>query len=64
MSTLAEAVYSAITVSTQFVEANGIRFAYRRMGQRGKFPLVFNQPSFPRIKGMQAVQPQAVSPLT
>jgi pimeloyl-ACP methyl ester carboxylesterase len=28
---------------TQFVEANGIRFAYRRFGKRGGVPLVFNQ---------------------
>jgi pimeloyl-ACP methyl ester carboxylesterase len=34
---------TAITVSTQFVEANGIRFAYRRWGKPGKLPLVFNQ---------------------
>jgi pimeloyl-ACP methyl ester carboxylesterase len=36
--------YTATTVPTQFVEANGIRFAYRRWGskQRG-VPLVFNQ---------------------
>jgi pimeloyl-ACP methyl ester carboxylesterase len=34
---------TAITVSTQFVEANGIRFAYRRWGKRGELPLVFNQ---------------------
>jgi pimeloyl-ACP methyl ester carboxylesterase len=34
---------TAITVSTQFVEANGIRFAYRRWGKRGGLPLVFNQ---------------------
>jgi len=30
------------TVPTQFVEANGIRFAYRRFGQQGGVPLVFN----------------------
>ena len=34
---------TAVTVSTQFVEANGIRFAYRRWGKRGDLPLVFNQ---------------------
>ena len=28
---------------TQFVEANGIRFAYRRFGKTGGVPLVFNQ---------------------
>lgn len=27
---------------TQFVEANGIRFAYRRFGKQGDVPLVFN----------------------
>jgi pimeloyl-ACP methyl ester carboxylesterase len=31
------------TAPTQFVEANGIRFAYRRFGKRGGVPLVFNQ---------------------
>src|SRR5206468_1192814 len=30
-------------VPTQFVEANGIRFAYRRWGKRSDLPLVFNQ---------------------
>jgi pimeloyl-ACP methyl ester carboxylesterase len=35
--------YTAITVPTQFVEANGIRFAYRRWGKQGGLPLVFNQ---------------------
>lgn len=35
--------YTAITVPTQFVEANGIRFAYRRWGKPGGIPLVFNQ---------------------
>lgn len=43
MRTFATAIYSAITVPTQFVEANGIRFAYRRWGKEGKLPLVFNQ---------------------
>ena len=28
---------------TQFVEANGIRFAYRRFGKANGVPLVFNQ---------------------
>ena len=28
---------------TQFVGANGVRFAYSRWGKQGKFPLVFNQ---------------------
>jgi pimeloyl-ACP methyl ester carboxylesterase len=31
------------TAPTQFVEANGIRFAYRRLGGAGGVPLVFNQ---------------------
>ena len=31
------------TAPTQFVEANGIRFAYRRFGEPGGAPLVFNQ---------------------
>ena len=31
------------TAPTQFVEANGIRFAYRRFGKTGGVPLVFNQ---------------------
>jgi pimeloyl-ACP methyl ester carboxylesterase len=35
--------YTHDTVPTQFVEANGIRFAYRRFGKRGGIPLVFNQ---------------------
>jgi pimeloyl-ACP methyl ester carboxylesterase len=30
------------TTPTQFVEANGIRFAYRRFGKAGGVPLVFN----------------------
>jgi pimeloyl-ACP methyl ester carboxylesterase len=34
---------TATTVPTQFVEANGIRFAYRRWGKRSGVPLVFNQ---------------------
>ena len=35
--------YTATTVTTQFVEANSIRFAYRRWGKRSGLPLVFNQ---------------------
>jgi pimeloyl-ACP methyl ester carboxylesterase len=31
------------TAPTQFVEANGIRFAYRRFGKASGAPLVFNQ---------------------
>jgi len=34
---------TAVTVPTQFVEAHGIRFAYRRFGKQGGMPLVFNQ---------------------
>src|SRR6202051_376256 len=34
---------TATTVPTQFVEANGVRFAYRRWGKRSGLPLVFNQ---------------------
>ena len=30
------------TAPTQYVEANGIRFAYRRFGKTGGVPLVFN----------------------
>src|SRR6202158_4711035 len=30
------------TAPTQFVEANGIHFAYRRFGKSGGVPLVFN----------------------
>ena len=30
------------TAPTRFVEANGIRFAYRRFGKTGGVPLVFN----------------------
>src|SRR6202048_5128474 len=31
------------TAPTQFVEANGIRFAYRRFGKADGVPMVFNQ---------------------
>ena len=31
------------TAPTQYVEANGIRFAYRRFGKGGGVPIVFNQ---------------------
>jgi pimeloyl-ACP methyl ester carboxylesterase len=34
--------FTATTVPTQFVEANGIRFAYRRWGKQNGLPLVFN----------------------
>src|SRR5258708_3598261 len=36
-------VYTHQTATTQFVEANGIRFAYRRFGNAAGIPLVFNQ---------------------
>jgi pimeloyl-ACP methyl ester carboxylesterase len=35
--------HSHQTAPTQFVDANGIRFAYRRFGKLGGVPLVFNQ---------------------
>jgi pimeloyl-ACP methyl ester carboxylesterase len=35
--------YTHQTATTQFVEASGIRFAYRRFGKPGGPPLVFNQ---------------------
>src|SRR5271169_2517495 len=38
-----EMIHSHQTAPTQFVEANGIRFAYRRFGKTGGVPLVFNQ---------------------
>ena len=36
-------IYTHQTAPTQFVEANGIRFAYRRFGKPDGAPLVFNQ---------------------
>ena len=36
-------MHSHQTAPTQFVEANGIRFAYRRFGTTGGVPLVFSQ---------------------
>src|SRR5271163_4184385 len=36
-------MHSHQTAPTQFVEANGVRFAYRRFGKAGGVPLVFNQ---------------------
>jgi pimeloyl-ACP methyl ester carboxylesterase len=36
-------IYDHQTAPTQFVEANGTRFAYRRFGKAGGVPLVFNQ---------------------
>ena len=34
--------YTAVPAPTQFVEANGIRFACRRWGKRSGLPPVFN----------------------
>src|SRR2546425_3303576 len=36
-------IHSHQTAPTQFVEAKGIRFAYRRFGKAGGVPIVFNQ---------------------
>jgi pimeloyl-ACP methyl ester carboxylesterase len=36
-------IHTHQTAPTQFVEANGIRFAYRRFGRPNGVPLVFNQ---------------------
>ncbi len=36
------ATHTHQTAPTQFVEAKGIRFAYRRFGKTGGVPLVFN----------------------
>src|ERR1700681_3844298 len=36
-------VHTHQTAPTQFVEANGIRLAYRRFGKAGGVPLVFMQ---------------------
>src|SRR6202045_3071806 len=38
-----ETIRTHQTAPTQFVEANGIRFAYRRFGKPDGLPLVFNQ---------------------
>src|SRR6267154_4004083 len=38
-----EKIHTHQTAPTQFVEANGIRFAYRRFGKSGGVPLVLNQ---------------------
>jgi hypothetical protein len=34
--------YTHQTAPTQFVQANGILFAYRRFGKAGGVPIVFN----------------------
>src|SRR6476646_6762089 len=36
-------IHTHQTAPTRFVEANAIRFAYRRFGKAGGVPLVFNQ---------------------
>src|SRR5271168_1764124 len=36
-------IHAHQTAPTQFVEANGIRFAYRRFGKADGVPIVFNQ---------------------
>src|ERR1700738_3838735 len=36
-------IHSHQTAPTEFVEANGIRFAYRRFGKAGGVPILFNQ---------------------
>src|SRR5438477_9449570 len=35
-------IHTHKTAPTQFIEANGIRFAYRRFGKTGGVPIVFN----------------------
>ncbi len=35
--------YTHVTAPTQYVEADGTRFAYRRFGKSGGVPIVFNQ---------------------
>src|ERR1700682_2687611 len=35
--------HTALTAPTQFAEAKGIRFAYRRFGRKAGLPLIFNQ---------------------
>jgi hypothetical protein len=41
--TRAQLTHSHVTAPTQFVEANGIRFAYRRFGNETRVPLLFMQ---------------------
>src|SRR6202041_3933882 len=36
-------IHTHQTAPTQFVEANSVRFAYRRFGKAGGVPLVFSQ---------------------
>jgi pimeloyl-ACP methyl ester carboxylesterase len=35
--------HTHLSAPTQFIEASGVRFAYRRFGQTGTVPVVFNQ---------------------
>jgi pimeloyl-ACP methyl ester carboxylesterase len=41
VTALAASKFSASTVATQFVNAGDIKFAYRRFGKKGLYPLVF-----------------------
>src|SRR5260370_827237 len=51
-----EVIHTHQTAPTRFVEANGIRFAYRRFGKPDGVPLVFNQHfTAPRAHGDPAV---------
>jgi pimeloyl-ACP methyl ester carboxylesterase len=36
-------IYAALTAPTQYVETNGVRFAYRRLGPTGGVPILFLQ---------------------
>jgi hypothetical protein len=38
-----DVAHTHVTASTQLVEANGLRFAYRRFGQKSGIPLLFLQ---------------------
>lgn len=65
--------YTHQMAPTRFVEANGIRFAYRRFGKAGGVPLIFNQHfrgtavdtlvrHFAFILGARGVRVNAVAP--
>jgi hypothetical protein len=45
--------YTALTVPTQFVEAKGIRFAYRRFGKAETVPLLFLEYFNSNVEGGQ-----------
>jgi hypothetical protein len=45
--------YTHQTAPTQYVEARGVRFAYRSFGKAGSVPLVFNQ----HFTGMSTSRP-------